>query len=107
MNPLWRQIFYHSTITLLTPSAGEMRNGIYIEGEPTQKVIICDVQPSSRQITGTDYGDFVDAEYTVFSDVDPEIKTGKKVIYKGTEYTIYKLEDWNTYYRFSIKAVGL
>lgn len=104
---MWKEFFYNSKITLLKESAGEMYHGIYTEGATTQKEIICDVQPSSRQQTLTEYGEYIEAEYRVFCDVDTDIKVGMKVLYNGTEYTIENLTDWETYYILVIKAVGL
>lgn len=99
--------FLNGTITLLTELPGEMRHGVYYKGETTQKDIVCNVQPSGRNRIVTDYGEYLDAEYTVYCAPDTDIKEGKEVLYKGTEYTIEKLVDWDSYYILYIKAVGL
>lgn len=92
-------------ITLNIDAAGEMVKGVYKEGEPTQKKIKCNVQPSSREMTYGEYGFYIEAEYKVFCYADMDIKEGSTVIYKGAEYKITKLVDWNDYYILYLKAV--
>ncbi len=92
-------------ITLVSESAGEMVNGVYQQGEKTQKQIECNVQPSSRSKSYGDYGYYIDAEYQVYCYVDTDIKEGMTAIYNGSEYSIVKLVDWNDYYILYLKAV--
>lgn len=92
-------------ITLNIDTAGEMVKGVYKEGEPTQKQIKCNVQPSSREKTYGEFGYYIDAEYRVYCYVDTDIKEGMTVIYKDTEYEIKKLVDWTDYYILYLKAV--
>lgn len=104
---IWSDLFYNAEIQLLIETPGEMFHGVYRKGETTKKTIPCDAQPSGHNRILTDYGEYINANYTVFCDPDTDIKNGMEVLYKGTEYTIDKLQDWNTYYTFEIKAVGL
>lgn len=97
--------FYDKTITLLINTVGEMVNGVYVKGAPIEKQIACDVQPSSRSETYAGYGFFADSQYTVYCDVDTDIKEGKTVKYNGVEYSIMKLVDWDDYYILYLKAV--
>lgn len=94
-------------ITLVTESAGEMVNGVYKKNEDdsAEKIIKCNVQPSSREKTYSEYGYVIDAEYTVYCYVDTDIKEGMTVKYKDEEYTIIKLVDWTNYYILYLKAV--
>ena len=92
-------------ITLKIKTAGEMVKGVYKEGEPTQKQIKCNVQPSSREKTYGEYGYYIDAQYSVYCYVDTDIKEGLTVTYKGNEYEIIKLVDWSDYYILYLKAV--
>lgn len=92
-------------ITLNIKTAGEMVKGVYKEGEPKQKQIKCNVQPSSREKTYGEYGYYIDAQYSVYCYVDTDIKEGLTVTYKGNEYEIIKLVDWSDYYILYLKAV--
>ena len=92
-------------ITLKIDTAGEMVNGVYKEGKPTQKQIKCNVQPSSRAKTYAEYGYSIDAQYSVYCYVDSDIKEGLTVLYKDNEYEIIKLVDWTDYYILYLKAV--
>lgn len=101
------KLIIDNEITLITETSGTMHRGVYQDGEPIRKVIKCNVQPSTRELTKAEYGYFIDAEYRVFCYVDTDIKEGMTVDYKNTEYTIEKLIDWNSYYILYLKAVGL
>lgn len=97
--------WYTKVITLKTFSEGEMLHGVYIKGNEITKDIQCDVQPTNKQQVYSDYGYSIDSEYTVFCDVDTELKAGATVTYKNNDYTIEKLVDWDDYYILFLKAV--
>ena len=99
--------FYKDTIQAVISTPGKMEGGIYRNGEETTKSISCDVQPSGLSRTNASYGVYLTSDYTVFCDLDSDLKKGMKVIYKSKRYEIIKLVDWDDYYILYIEAVGL
>ena len=101
------KLIIDNEFTLVSESSGELYHGVLQKGETTEKTIKCNVQPSSREQTYSEFGYFVDAEYRAFCYADTDIQEGKKAIYKGAEYDIPKIVDWNDYYIVYLKARGL
>lgn len=97
--------WYTKTITLKTFAEGEMLHGVYIKGKEILKDIMCDVQPTNYKQFYSEYGYSIDSEYTVFCDVDTDLKAGEIVIYNNNDYSIDKLVDWDDYYILYLKAV--
>ena len=97
--------FYNKQLTLFIPDDGSMNGGRYQKGEPKEKNIDCDVQPTDHSRTYAEHGVVIESQYTVFCNVDTDIKVGMTVKYKDDEYTIIKLVDWDDYYILYLKEV--
>lgn len=79
--------------------------GLYNKGETETFSIPCDVQPTGHGKNFDDAGALIDAEYTIFCDPNDSINEHLTVTYKGDDYTILKIVDWDDYLIIYIKAV--
>lgn len=99
--------FYNKEITLLQESGGYLFHGSWIEGSITEvKTIPCDVQPSNREKIYKDYGYYIDCTYRVFCDIDSSITVGGMVRYKGNDFDIVKVIEWDDYLDVFIQERG-
>ena len=100
------KFFYNKEITLLKETEGYLYHGSWIEGtiEPV-KDIVCDVQPSNKELIYREYGYYIDCTKRIFCDVDADIVEGDLIEYEGVRFRIEKLITWDDYYDIFIKEV--
>ncbi len=99
--------FYDKQITLLKEIEGHMYHGSWIDGTLSPfKTISCDVQPASREQIFKDYGYYIDCTKRVFCDVDTDIVDGDIVEYKGIQFKINKIIEWDDYFDIFMKEVN-
>lgn len=97
-------MFYNKEIDILTIGEGYLdEDGIYHEGTETLlKSISCDVQPYSKDRLYRDYGFNEEVKFRVFSDIDPAIKNGVKINYKGEKFKIVRVIEWDNFFEWVI-----
>lgn len=97
-------MFYYSEIELYETTEGYTDDmGIYQPGQDSYlKTILCDVQPYSRDRFYRDYGYDEEVKFRVFSDPCPDVNTGNIAVYKGDNYKIIRVLEWDDYYVWAI-----
>lgn len=92
-------MFYYSEIRLFDQGKSRTDDmGISKPGEERfLRTIACDVQPYSKDRLYRDYGYQDEVKYRVFSDPAPEVKPGRIATYKGKDYRIVRVIEWDSY----------
>ena len=88
--------FYDKSVTVVNSTATYDR-GILKKGEDTTSTIDCDVQPTNKIKMLKEYGIETDAEFTMYCDVNSDIKLSSKIIYNDVSYDVYKIINWDDY----------
>ena len=98
--------FYDKIITITTnTSVYDAETGLFDNAENVTLTIPCDIQPLDTKIDVDNLGKLIDAEYKIYCDPNNNINTKCNVTYKGNDYNLVKITDWDDYYILYIKAV--
>lgn len=98
--------FYNKVIIPLNESPGELKHGSYVPGGYVQKEsILCDVQPSTKELVYKEYGFYVDCSKRVFCD-KCDLKEGNLIKYDNDVYKIVKLIEWDDYFDIFMQKQG-
>ena len=89
--------FYDKSVTVVNASTATYNRGILVKGEDTTSTIDCDVQPTNKIKMLKEYGIETDAEYTMYCDVNSDIKLSSKITYNDVSYDVYKIIKWDDY----------
>jgi hypothetical protein len=98
--------FYNKEIILLKETGGGMYHGVMQKGVLSPyKTISCDVQPANRDLIFKEYGYYIDCTKRVFCDVDLEITDGSMIEFRGKQFKINKMVEWDDYLDIFMKEV--